>query len=92
MILSDRSIKERIAAGRIVMTPFDAEMVQPASIDIRLDTRFRVFRNYRYASIDPRAAQEDLTELVTIDQNEEFLRAPGRVYAGQHDRACCAGR
>ena len=54
MILSDRSIKESIAAGRISITPYDETLVQPASIDIRLDTRFRVFRNYKYSCIDPR--------------------------------------
>lgn len=82
MILSDRSIKEGIAAGRIAITPYDEAMVQPASYDIRLDTRFRVFRNYKYASIDPRAAQDELTELVTVREGEEFYVHPGEFMLG----------
>ena len=55
MILSDRSIKEAVAAGRIAITPYDETLVQPASIDIRLDGRFLAFRNYKYSCIDPKA-------------------------------------
>ena len=82
MILSDRSIKDSIAAGRIVITPYDEDLVQPASIDIRLDRRFRVFRNYRYAYIDPRQPQEDLTELVTVGDDEPFVVHPGEFILG----------
>ena len=82
MILSDRSIKDHIAAGRIVMTPYDESLVQPASIDIRLDGRFRVFRNYRYSCIDPKALQEDLTELVEVGPDEPFIVHPGEFILG----------
>lgn len=82
MILSDRSIKEGIANGRIVMTPYDENLVQPASIDIRLDGRFRVFRNYRYSCIDPKALQEDLTELVEVGPDEPFIVHPGEFILG----------
>ncbi len=82
MILSDRSIKEGIAAGRIVMTPYDESLVQPASIDIRLDGRFRVFRNYRYSCIDPKALQEDLTELIEVGPDEPFIVHPGEFILG----------
>ena len=82
MILSDRSIKEGIANGRIVMTPYDESLVQPASIDIRLDGRFRVFRNYRYSCIDPKALQEDLTELVEVGPDEPFIVHPGEFILG----------
>ncbi len=82
MILSDRSIKEYIAAGRIVLTPYDEELVQPASIDIRLDGRFRVFRNYRYSCIDPKAVQQDLTELVEVADDEPFIVHPGEFILG----------
>ena len=81
MILSDRSIKEGIAAGRIVMTPYDESLVQPASIDIRLDGRFRVFRNYKYSCIDPKAVQQDLTELVEVG-DESFIIHPGEFILG----------
>lgn len=82
MILSDRSIKEGVAAGRIVITPYDEGLVQPASIDIRLDGRFRVFRNYRYSCIDPKALQEDLTELVEVGPDEPFIVHPGEFILG----------
>ena len=82
MILSDRSIKEGIAAGRIVMTPYDESLVQPASIDIRLDGRFRVFRNYKYSCIDPKALQQDLTELVEVGDDEPFIVHPGEFILG----------
>ena len=82
MILSDRSIKEYIAAGRIVITPYDESLVQPASIDIRLDGRFRVFRNYKYSCIDPKALQQDLTELVEVGDDEPFIIHPGEFILG----------
>lgn len=82
MILSDRSIKESIASGRIVITPYDEELVQPASIDIRLDGRFLVFRNYKHSCIDPKALQDDLTEMVTVEEGEPFIVHPGEFILG----------
>ncbi|MBV9850927.1 MAG: dCTP deaminase [Armatimonadetes bacterium] len=82
MILSDHSIKEGIAAGRIAITPYDESLVQPASVDIRLDSRFLVFRNHKYAYIDPRAAQEELTEMVTVGGGDEFYVHPGEFILG----------
>ena len=82
MILSDRSIKESVASGRIVITPYDEALVQPASIDIRLDGRFLVFRNYKHSCIDPKALQEDLTEMVTVEEGEPFIVHPGEFILG----------
>ena len=82
MILSDRSIKESIASGRIVITPYDESLVQPASIDIRLDGRFLVFRNYKHSCIDPKALQEDLTEMVTVEEGDPFIVHPGEFILG----------
>lgn len=82
MILSDRSIKEGLDAGRIVITPYDEALVQPASIDIRLDRRFLVFRNYKHTCIDPRAVQDDLTELVEVADDEPFIVHPGEFILG----------
>ena len=82
MILSDRSIKESIAAGRITITPYDESLVQPASIDIRLDGRFLVFRNYKYSFIDPKcsAARPDGTGDGRAD--EPFIVHPGEFILG----------
>jgi len=82
MILSDKSIKESVAQGRIVITPYDEELVQPASIDIRLAAQFRVFRNYRYPCIDPKAPQDELTELVEVAEGEPFVVHPNEFILG----------
>ena len=82
MVLSDRSIKQQIEAGRLVFEPFDAEAIQPASIDIRLDRSFRVFRNARRAYIDVRQPMEDLTEPVEICDDEPFILHPGEFVLG----------
>src|SRR5215467_10974519 len=66
MVLSDHTIREEIAAGRIVVDPFDDALVQPCSIDVRVGEKFRVFRNSRYPYIDVKQPMEDLTELVTV--------------------------
>ena len=92
MILSDSSIKESVASGRIVITPYDEALVQPASIDVRLDSRFLVFRNYKYTCIDPKAVQEDLTELVEVAADEPFIVHPGEFILGStQERVSLAG-
>src|SRR5436190_14130284 len=83
MVLSDRAIKEEIEAGRIVLDPFDPGMVQPSSVDVRVDRRFRVFHNARHPFIDVRLEMEDLTELVEVDGDEPFILHPGEFVLGQ---------
>jgi dCTP deaminase len=82
-VLSDRDILAAIDAGRVVIRPFDAADVQPASVDLHLDRRFRVFRNNRYPYIDLRQAQPDLTELLEIGDDEPFILHPGEFVLGQ---------
>jgi dCTP deaminase len=83
MVLSDRSIRAEIEAGRVVIDPYDADLVQPSSIDVRVDRRFRVFQNSRYPYIDVRQAMEDLTELVEVQGEEPFILHPGEFVLGQ---------
>src|SRR3954454_24858235 len=83
MVLSDRSIRAEIEAGRVVIDPYDPGLVQPSSIDVRVDRRFRVFQNSRYPYIDVRQAMEDLTELVEVDGEEPFILHPGEFVLGQ---------
>jgi dCTP deaminase len=83
VVLSDRSIRSEIAAGRIVVEPLDADLIQPSSIDVRVDRRFRVFHNARYAYIDVRRPMEDLTELVVVEGDEPFILHPGEFVLGQ---------
>ena len=77
MILSDRSLREAIQAGRLVIDPIEDGAIQPSSIDVRLDSRFRVFRNSRYPYIDLKQPMEDLTELVEVKPDEPFILHPG---------------
>ena len=77
MLLSDRDLKAALAAGRMALSPYDEAMVQPSSIDVRLDRFFRVFANHRYTHIDPAEQQDDLTELVEVGDGEAFLLHPG---------------
>ena len=81
MLLSDRDIKAAVEAKRIVLEPYDPAMVQPSSIDIRLDRYFRVFENHRYPHIDPAQEQADLTRLVETKGDEAFVLHPGGVRA-----------
>ncbi len=83
MVLSDRTIRSEIEAGRIVIDPFDSELVQPSSVDVRVDHRFRVFNNARYPYIDVRQEMPDLTELVEPAEGEPFILHPGEFVLGQ---------
>ncbi|HHC08268.1 MAG TPA: dCTP deaminase [Actinobacteria bacterium] len=82
MIFSDRTIKEAIAAGRIVIDPYDEALVQPSSVDVRCGPAFRVFENHRRPLIDPRAPQEDLTTAVEASPDEPFILHPGEFVLG----------
>ncbi len=77
MLLSDRDIRTAIDSGRVVLDPYDAAMVQPSSVDVRLDRYFRVFENHRYPHIDPAEEQPDLTRLVETAVDEPFVLHPG---------------
>ncbi len=82
MILSDRSIRAQIAAGRIVVDPLGDDAVQPSSVDVRVDSSFRVFATHRHPFIDPRAEQPGLTELVKVDEGDPFVLHPGEFVLG----------
>ena len=77
MLLSDRDIRAELTEGRVVLEPFDEAMVQPSSVDVRLDTFFRVFENHRYPHIDPAEEQPDLTREVQPLAGEPFILHPG---------------
>lgn len=82
MILSDHTIHERLAAGDIVIEPFDERHVQPSSVDLRLDDWFRTFRNHTMAYIDVRENLEELTELVQVGEDAPFILHPGEFVLG----------
>jgi dCTP deaminase len=77
VLLSDKDIRAEIDKGRVVIDPYDPTMVQPSSIDVRLDRFFRVFENHRYPHIDPSEEQPDLTRLVEPVGEEPFILHPG---------------
>jgi dCTP deaminase len=83
VVLSDRTIRAEIEDGRIVIEPFDPDLVQPSSVDVRVDRRFRVFHNARYPYIDVRRPMDDLTELVEVTGDEPFILHPGEFVLGQ---------
>ena len=82
MILSDRSIREALAAGRIVIDPLDESCVQPSSVDLHIDRLFRVFRNHTMGYIDVKQNLEELTELVSIEPDGVFMLHPGEFVLG----------
>ena len=82
MLLSDKDIKAQISSGRIQLEPESLEMIQPSSIDVRLDRFFRLFDNHRYAHIDPAEEQEELTRFVEVSSDEAFVLHPGEFVLG----------
>jgi dCTP deaminase len=82
VILSDRTLREQIAEGRIIIEPFDDSYVQPSSIDVRISTLFRVFRNYTAGVIDVKKNMADLTEAVEIESDGVFMLHPGEFVLG----------
>src|SRR5574340_994573 len=82
-VLSDRDIRGALQAGRIRIDPYDPACLQPSSVDLHLDRGFRVFRNTRYPYIDVRQPQPDLTELLSVDDDEPFILHPGEFVLGQ---------
>ena len=82
MLLSDRDILAEIDAERVQLDPLDRDMIQPSSIDVRLDRFFRVFDNHKYPHIDPAADQSDLTRAVEVASDETFVLHPGEFVLG----------
>jgi len=82
VVLSDRTIRRLLAEGSIAIEPYDEALLQPSSVDVRVDRYFRVFHNARYPYIDVREPQEDLTELVEIEVDQPFILHPGEFVLG----------
>ncbi len=82
VVLSDGAIRRLIEAGRIGIDPYDESLLQPSSLDVRVDRLFRVFRNSRYPYIDVKAEQDELTELVEVREDEAFILHPGEFVLG----------
>ena len=82
MLLSDRDLRKELDDGRLELDPFDAAMIQPSSIDVRLDRYFRVFDNTKYTHIDPSLQQDELTSLREVPGDEPFVLHPGEFVLG----------
>ncbi|WP_372697231.1 dCTP deaminase [Arthrobacter sp. JSM 101049] len=82
MLISDRDIRTELDSGRIGLDPYDPQMIQPASVDVRLDRFFRLFDNHKYAHIDPSLEQPELTRLVEVEAEEPFILHPGEFVLG----------
>ena len=77
MLLSDRDIRKELSDGRVGVEPFDEAMIQPSSVDVRLDKFFRVFENHKYSVIDPSIEQPELTREIVAEDGEHFILHPG---------------
>lgn len=82
MLLSDRDITAELTSGRIALDPYDPSMIQPSSIDVRLDRFFRLFDNHKYPFIDPAEDQPELTRLIETKPDEAFILHPGEFVLG----------
>ena len=82
VLLSDRDIKASLDAGRIGLDPYQPELIQPSSIDVRLDRFFRLFDNHKYPFIDPAEDQPELTRLIEAKPGEPFILHPGEFVLG----------
>jgi dCTP deaminase len=82
MVLSDRSIKEALASGRLIVEPTSDDCIQPSSVDVHVDRYFRVFRNHTQRVIDVRETQEDLTELIDVGPESPMILHPGEFMLG----------
>ncbi|ACZ32189.1 deoxycytidine triphosphate deaminase [Xylanimonas cellulosilytica DSM 15894] len=82
MLLSDRDIAAELESGRVVLEPYDPAMLQPSSVDVRLDRFFRLFDNHKYPFIDPSQEQPELTRLVEVTDDEPFVLHPGEFVLG----------
>jgi dCTP deaminase len=82
VVLSDRTISRLLDEGRIEIDPYDSSLLQPSSVDVRVDRYFRVFHNARYPYIDVKKEQEDLTELAEIEDGRPFILHPGEFVLG----------
>lgn len=82
MILSDATLRALIGSGSIVLDPFDPDLVQPASVDVRLGTEFRVMRNSRLTHIDPFEPQDRLMDTVSVEHGQPFVLHPGEFALG----------
>ena len=92
VLLSDRDIRAEIEGGRVVLDPWDPTMVQPSSIDVRLDKYFRLFDNHKYPYIDPAEDQPDLTRLVEVAPTSRSILHPGEFVLGSTLRGRDAAR
>jgi dCTP deaminase len=82
VLLSDREIRTELESGRVVLDPYEPTMLQPSSIDVRLDKLFRLFDNHKYKVIDPAEDQPDLTRLVEVANGDSFVLHPGEFVLG----------
>lgn len=82
VLYSDQDIRSAIDAGELVIEPFDPALIQPSSVDVRMDRFFRVFNNSKYTHIDPKLQQDDLTSLVEVSDDEPFVLHPGEFVLG----------
>ena len=83
MVLSDKSIRELIGSGRLVIKPFEESLIQPSSYNIRLANSFRFFRNIKQAYLDVRQPVGDFMETVKMADDEPIIIHPREFILGE---------
>jgi dCTP deaminase len=82
LILSDKTILEEVAAGRLKIEPFKRENVQPSSVDLYVSNEFRVFRHTSHTHIDLKKPLDDFTELIVVSEDKPYILQPGEFALG----------
>jgi dCTP deaminase len=82
-VLSDGTIRRLVDEGHIAIEPWDPLMVQPASVDLKLGTSFRVFHNHRIQVIDLADPPQGLTEPVEVEPDDAFVIHPNEFVLGR---------
>lgn len=80
-ILTRGEILKEIAAGNIVIEPYHADCVGPASVDLHLGKEFRVFRKvHDVVRVTPDSNYEEITERVLVE--DHLLLMPQETVLG----------
>ena len=82
MILSDIDIKKEIKSGRLRITPFDKNSIQPASLDVKMGSEFRIFKNTQKAFLDVKEPADDYMEFIKIPNGKPLIVHPGEFLLG----------
>ena len=87
-MFSNDDILDRLLGGQIMLTPYDPDALQPASIDVRLDRDFQVFDYHGIVAIDPEVeTYPNPARSISLKRYEPLVLHPGEFVLGcTHER------